>query len=115
MHIVEGHESIHQSLDPDADGGMMEVWPMCFGDGVVDVDHAVEVVSDGYDSLNGNLRLVLLTQCFKQLSHPNATVVYRGNAILLTVRMYFVVFINWVSKPMRNLDIKGNFCNSELK
>src|ERR1700727_1591558 len=50
--------------------------------------------NDDYESLNGNLRLVLLTRCFKQLSDPNATVVYRGNTVLLTVRMYFVVFIN---------------------
>jgi hypothetical protein len=27
---------------------MMEVRLMCFGDGVVDIDHAVEVVSDGF-------------------------------------------------------------------
>ena len=48
MHVVEGHECIHQSLDPDANGAMMEVRLMCFGDGVVDIDHAVEVVSDGF-------------------------------------------------------------------
>ena len=29
--------------------------------------------------------------------------------------MYFVVFINWVSKPTRNSDIKGNFRISEMQ
>ena len=53
-----------------------------------------EKANFSYESLNGNLRLVLLTRCFKQLSDPNATVVYCGNTILLTVQMYFVVFIN---------------------
>ena len=27
----------------------------------------------------------------------------------------FVVFINWSWKPTRNLDIKGNFCNSQMQ
>jgi hypothetical protein len=64
--------------------------------GVADIVCLVGSVVNGvgYYSFNGNLRLVLLTRCFKQLSDPNATVVYCGNTILLTVRMYFVVFIN---------------------
>ena len=86
----------------------------CKNCGESPVESYICLVSTSYESLNGNLRLVLLTWCFKQLSDPNATVVYRGNAILLTVRMYFVVFINWVSKPTRSLDIKGNFNNSEM-
>jgi hypothetical protein len=33
---------------------------------------------------------------------------------LITVGMHFVVSINWVSKPTRILNIKGNSCNSEM-
>ena len=40
-----------------------------------------------YESLNGNLRLVLSDRGFKQLSDPNATVVYRGNLLFLTMGM----------------------------
>ena len=32
---------------------------------------------------------------------------------MLIVRTYFVVFVIESTKPTRNLDIKGNFCNSE--
>ena len=33
---------------------------------------------------------------------------------LITMGMNFVISINWVPKPMRILDIKGNSCNSEM-
>ena len=62
MHVVEGHEGIHQSLDPDADGAMMEVWLMCFGDGVVDIDHAVEVVGDGFSYSVEFIKVILTIQ-----------------------------------------------------
>ena len=34
---------------------------------------------------------------------------------MLIVGLCFVVSINWVPKPTRNVDIKGNFCNSEIR
>ena len=37
----------------------------------------------GYESLNDNLKLVLLTRAFKQNSHPKMSVVYRGTFISL--------------------------------
>ena len=44
----------------------------------------------GYESLNGNLRLVLFDRGFKQLSDPNATVVYRGNLLFLTMGIMYL-------------------------
>ena len=68
----------------------------------------------GYESLNGNLRLVLLTRVSKWNSDASRQRRIPWECILLTVWLSLVVFINWVSKPMRNLDIKGNFSNSEI-
>ena len=49
---------------------------------------------EGYESLNGNLRLVLLTQVSMNFYHPNASTGNCANTFLLTVRLCFVVFIN---------------------
>ena len=47
-----------------------------------------------YESLIAKLRLILLTQGSKQFYHPNMTTIYRVKAVLLTVRVNFVVSIN---------------------
>ena len=47
-----------------------------------------------YESLNGNLRLVLLTRVSINFYHPKASTGNCVNAFLLTVRLCFVVFIN---------------------
>ena len=44
----------------------------------------------GYESLNGNLRLVLSDHGFKQLSDPNTTIVYRGNLLFLTMGIMYL-------------------------
>jgi hypothetical protein len=38
---------------------------------------------ESYESLNDNLKLVLITRAFKQNSHPKICVVYRGTLISL--------------------------------
>ena len=43
-----------------------------------------------YESLNGNLRLVLSDRGFKQLSDPNVTVVYHGNLLFLTMGIMYL-------------------------
>ena len=55
-------------------------------------DHAVCIISinQSYESLNGNLRLVLFDRGFKQLSDPNTTVVYRGNLLFLTMGIMYL-------------------------
>ena len=52
------------------------------------------IFGKGYESLNGNLRLVLLTRVSMTFYHPNASTGNSVNAFLLTVRLCFVVFIN---------------------
>jgi hypothetical protein len=47
-----------------------------------------------YESLNGNLRLVLLTQGSEHLSDASREHRILWESILLTVRLYFVVIIN---------------------
>ena len=55
------------------------------------------VLEDGYESLNANLRLVLLTRVSKWNSHPKISIVYRGNTFFLLCEQHFEVSINWVS------------------
>ena len=47
-----------------------------------------------YKSLNGNLRLVLLTQVSKNFYHPSMSTGNHVNPFLLTMQLCFVVFIN---------------------
>jgi hypothetical protein len=41
---------------------MMEVRLMCFGDGIVDIDHAVEVVGDGFSYGVEFIKVILTIQ-----------------------------------------------------
>ena len=43
-----------------------------------------------YESLNGNLRLVLSDHGFKQLSDPNTSVIYHGNLLFLTMGIMYL-------------------------
>ena len=52
------------------------------------------IVSEFYESLNVNLRLVLLTRVSMNFYHTNASTGNRGSPILLTVRMYFEDLVN---------------------
>ena len=47
-------------------------------------------IGSGYESLNGNLRLVLSDHGFKQLSDPNASIVYCGNLLFLTMGIMYL-------------------------
>ena len=43
-----------------------------------------------YESLNGTLRLVLSDCGFKQLSDPNASIIYHGNLLFLTMGIMYL-------------------------
>ena len=44
-----------------------------------------------YESLNDNSRLVLSDRGFKQLSDPNANIIYHGNLLFLTMGIMYLL------------------------